>query len=89
LPAFGLPAILVPYPYAWRYQRVNADYLARAGAAVHLEDEKMAAELLPMIRRLLGDDKALQRMRAAMRKLDRPDAARRLADILVDLARKG
>ena len=89
LPAFGLPAILVPYPYAWRYQKVNADYLAQAGAAVHLADEKMAAELLPMIRGLLGDDKVLQRMRAAMRKLDRPDAARRLADILVDLARKG
>jgi undecaprenyldiphospho-muramoylpentapeptide beta-N-acetylglucosaminyltransferase len=87
-PAFGVPAILVPYPHAWRYQKVNADYLARAGAAVHLPDEDLAAELLPTIRRLLGDDRALQQMRAAMRELDSPGAARRLADILLDLARK-
>lgn len=88
-PAFGLPAILVPYPYAWRYQKVNAEYLAQAGAAVHLEDGDMGAELLPTIRRLLSNHEALQRMRTAMLKLDSPDAARRLADILMDLARRG
>jgi UDP-N-acetylglucosamine:LPS N-acetylglucosamine transferase len=87
-PAFGVPAILVPYPHAWRYQKVNADYLAQAGAAVYLRDEDMAAELLPTIRRLLGDDQALRQMGAKMRELDSPDAARRLADILLDLARK-
>jgi UDP-N-acetylglucosamine:LPS N-acetylglucosamine transferase len=87
-PAFGLPAVLVPYPHAWRYQKINADYLAQAGAAVHLPDGDMAAELLPTIIRLLDDGQALQRMSAAMRQLDNPRAARRLADILLDLARK-
>jgi UDP-N-acetylglucosamine--N-acetylmuramyl-(pentapeptide) pyrophosphoryl-undecaprenol N-acetylglucosamine transferase len=41
LPLFALPAILVPYPHAWRYQKVNADYLAQHGAAVVLEDSRL------------------------------------------------
>ncbi len=53
-PEHALPAILVPYPYAWRYQRVNADWLAERGAAIRLDEDRLAAELLPMIRDLLG-----------------------------------
>src|SRR4029079_2035339 len=43
---FALPAVLVPYPYAWRYQKVNADYLARRGAAILLEDHRLNDDLL-------------------------------------------
>ena len=54
-PYFGLPSILVPYPYAWRYQKVNADYLADRGAALRLDDERMEQDLLPAIRGLFSD----------------------------------
>ena len=86
LPFFGLPAVLVPYPYAWRYQRVNADWLVGRGAAVRLDDERLADELLPTVRRLLNDRAALVKMSERMRTLARPDAAARLAGELLALA---
>jgi UDP-N-acetylglucosamine--N-acetylmuramyl-(pentapeptide) pyrophosphoryl-undecaprenol N-acetylglucosamine transferase len=86
-PAFGVPSVLVPYPHAWRYQKVNADYLVSAGAAVRLDDQDLSAELLPTIIRLMADATKLDEMRTAARALDRPGAARQLADLLAGLAR--
>jgi len=85
-PLFGLPAILVPYPFAWRYQKVNADHLAARGAAVRLNDEDLAARLQAEVRGLLADPARLARMRSAARAAARPDAAGRLAREFVALA---
>ena len=52
LPLFGAPSILVPYPYAWRYQKVNAEFLAGRGAAVIVRDEDAPRALAPAIERL-------------------------------------
>ena len=86
LPLFGLASILVPYPYAWRYQKVNADYLADRGAAVRMDDQDMAQKLLPTIRSLLADSERLAQMRACAAALAQPDAARLLAQELARLA---
>jgi UDP-N-acetylglucosamine--N-acetylmuramyl-(pentapeptide) pyrophosphoryl-undecaprenol N-acetylglucosamine transferase len=83
-PLLGLASILVPYPHAWRYQKVNADYLADRGAAIHMDDVRMAQDLLPAIRSLLDDTERLSQMRAKAAALAQPDAAERLA---VELAR--
>ena len=85
-PRFGLASILVPYPHAWRYQKVNADYLASRGAAVRLNDEDLERELLPAIERLLSDEAERARMQAQARRLAQPDAAARLADVVRDAA---
>jgi UDP-N-acetylglucosamine--N-acetylmuramyl-(pentapeptide) pyrophosphoryl-undecaprenol N-acetylglucosamine transferase len=85
-PFFGLPAILVPYPHAWRYQKANADYLAERGAAVRLDDNDMGEQLWPTISALLDDEKRLEEMSACARSLARPDAASRLAALLRELA---
>ncbi len=85
-PLFGLASILVPYPHAWRYQKVNADYLAARGAAIRLNDADLAEGLQPAIERLLGDDEARATMRQRAKSLARPDAAARLANLLIGLA---
>ena len=75
LPLFGLPSVLVPYPYAWRYQKVNADYLVERGAALLLRDEDMADQLLPTLRSLLADPARLAAMRDCAAALAQPDGA--------------
>ncbi len=82
-PAFGLPAILIPLAWAWRYQKVNADYLTERGTAVQLTDDTLADHLLPTIQRLLDDPDALARMSAAARTLDKPDGAQHLAQLII------
>ena len=80
LPAFGLPAILVPYPYAWRYQKVNADYLTQQGAAVQVADEQLKERLLPMVLELINDTNRLSAMHKAAVRLAKPEAARSIAE---------
>jgi UDP-N-acetylglucosamine:LPS N-acetylglucosamine transferase len=86
LPLFGLPAILVPYPYAWRYQKVNADYLVKNGGAILLKDEDLTSELLPMISSLLKTPDRLKEMHLQMKRLTTPKAAEVLAATLRELA---
>ena len=85
-PLFGLPAVLTPYPYAWRYQKVNADYLVGHHAAVILQDEVLNDKLLPMIKDLLTDRSKRENMQTAMKNLSRPQAAADIASQLVKLA---
>lgn len=85
-PLFALPAILVPYPHAWRYQKVNADYLTRRGAAIMLEDRRLNDELPVTLNVLLQNPNKLKAMRAAMFELSHPRAAEKLASALIHLA---
>lgn len=85
LPRFGLPAILVPYPYAWRYQMVNAQYLVNADAAVMLKDADLPGRLLPLVTDLISDPARRQEMSRRMQELAQPGAARAIADTLLDL----
>ena len=85
-PFFGLPAVLIPYPYAWRYQKVNADYLAERNAAVILQDELLNDKLLPVIKDLLTNEQKRDAMRTAMKNLSMPNAADTIASQLLKLA---
>jgi UDP-N-acetylglucosamine--N-acetylmuramyl-(pentapeptide) pyrophosphoryl-undecaprenol N-acetylglucosamine transferase len=87
-PLFGLPAILVPYPHAWRYQKVNAEYLVSHAAAIMLEDAKLTDQFLPAVNALLGQPQKLASMGQAMRNLSRPEAAAEIGRNLLALGRE-
>ena len=82
LPIYGLPAILVPYPHAWRYQYINAQYLVRQGAGQLLLDQDLGTQLLPQVRRLMREPGRLNQIRRAMRSLAQPQAANSIATLL-------
>lgn len=87
-PLFSLPSILVPYPHAWRYQKVNAEYLVAQGAAVRVMDETIEERLLPTILDLLRDRNRLQAMGTAAQRLANPHAADSIAGELLTLAQE-
>ena len=88
LPYFGLPAILVPYPYAWRYQMQNARYLARNGGAVILEDHRLGDQLEIKINEIINNEGKLKQMRAAMQNLSVPDSARKIGEMLLSIGNR-
>ncbi|MEO0563981.1 MAG: glycosyltransferase, partial [Chloroflexota bacterium] len=88
-PLFALPSILVPYPYAWRYQKVNADYLAARDAAVVLADEDMAEKLYDTINALFTNPARLATMRDNVADMAQPGSSRRVAAVLAQLAGEG
>jgi UDP-N-acetylglucosamine--N-acetylmuramyl-(pentapeptide) pyrophosphoryl-undecaprenol N-acetylglucosamine transferase len=87
----GLPALLIPYPYATRqHQEANARAFQRAGgASVMLDDQLSAESLAGRIENLVGHAERLQAMADRSAAFGRPDAADRLADLVVDVAELG
>jgi UDP-N-acetylglucosamine--N-acetylmuramyl-(pentapeptide) pyrophosphoryl-undecaprenol N-acetylglucosamine transferase len=88
LAACGLPSILVPYPHATEnHQEANARELERAGAAEVLPQTSLTPEMLAAaITSLLADPERMARMGAAAASWARPDAAARLADVVLGAA---
>lgn len=91
LPAAGLPAILVPYPYV--HQEENADFLVRHGAAQKVLDGEMLGDgrpeqglLFRQLRYLIVESSERASMAQHSHSLARPQAARRLAEIVLALA---
>ncbi len=87
LAAAGKPALLVPFPYAAdNHQWRNAEAMARAGAARLAPDAEFSgSRLFEEVRALASEAGALERMGAAARRLARPGAAQRAADLLEEL----
>ena len=85
----GKSSILIPLPGAGGDEQTrNARILADIGAAELVpQDQATPDRLRDLIVALMGDRPRLERMSAAARTVAKPDAAARLADVLLDLGR--
>ena len=84
----GVPAVLVPFPFAVDdHQTGNAEFLSEAGAAWLIQQKDLSAEKLAA---LIGglDREKLAVMAEKARALAKPDATARVADICEVLAGK-
>jgi UDP-N-acetylglucosamine--N-acetylmuramyl-(pentapeptide) pyrophosphoryl-undecaprenol N-acetylglucosamine transferase len=84
LAAFGLPALLVPYPYAADdHQTRNAQIFVQANAAVMVREAELSSDLLAQkIRDLLGNSATLRAMSANIAALAPKNAAGLIVETL-------
>jgi UDP-N-acetylglucosamine--N-acetylmuramyl-(pentapeptide) pyrophosphoryl-undecaprenol N-acetylglucosamine transferase len=89
--AAAKPAVFVPFPRAADdHQRINAEALAKQGAAVVVEESKLdGLWLAETIAALLQDPARLQQMSAAARGLAHPNAARDIAAMAARISGQG
>jgi len=80
----GKASVLVPFAAAADdHQRKNAAAMQAAGAARMVEEKDLGGESLARaVTEVLQDPGRLEAMEAAARRLGRPDAAARVADLL-------
>lgn len=86
--AVGLPAVYVPLPIGNGEQRLNALPVVRAGAGLLVDDADLtsryvADEVVPLLR----DGPRLAAMTAAAATVGHRDAAQRVAEVVLDVAR--
>ena len=88
--AVGLPAVYVPLPIGNGEQRLNALPVVEAGGGILVDDRSLTSEFVAgTVSDLLGDEAGIAAMTAAAVRAGHPDAARRVAEIALDVARGG
>ncbi|MGA7178813.1 MAG: undecaprenyldiphospho-muramoylpentapeptide beta-N-acetylglucosaminyltransferase [Thiobacillaceae bacterium] len=82
----GVPAVLVPFPYAVDdHQTTNAMFLSDAGAAWLMQQKELTAEKLADLLKGLNRE-ILMKMSGQARRLAKPDSTRAVADVCEEVA---
>jgi UDP-N-acetylglucosamine--N-acetylmuramyl-(pentapeptide) pyrophosphoryl-undecaprenol N-acetylglucosamine transferase len=86
--AAGKPSVMIPFPFAAdQHQLKNAEAFERAGACrMFLDRDWNGERMFGVIGELMADRSRLASMGEAARKLAKPGAAIRAADVLVEVA---
>jgi UDP-N-acetylglucosamine--N-acetylmuramyl-(pentapeptide) pyrophosphoryl-undecaprenol N-acetylglucosamine transferase len=87
LSVMGLPALLIPYPYAADdHQAKNASYYVDGGGARMIRESELDGKLLArMLKELLRNQEELHTLSANMKKLGRPEATREILESCLGL----
>ncbi len=82
--ARGLPAILIPYPYAaGNHQEYNARHLEKKGAAKVILDRDLTPDrLVKTVLEIVNDSFSLERMSGAAKALSQPAALGRILEVI-------
>jgi UDP-N-acetylglucosamine--N-acetylmuramyl-(pentapeptide) pyrophosphoryl-undecaprenol N-acetylglucosamine transferase len=88
--ALGIPAILIPYPFATgNHQYHNASYLESRGAATLIPEKELTSEVLLGEMEKLADDSTLrQKMSEQSRSIGALQAGELIASVLIDAGKK-
>lgn len=88
LALLAIPSVLVPLPGApGDHQTKNAEVMVRAGGARLLADDRCTGETLAAALETLLAPEARAHAAAGARSLGRPDAARAIADVVLEVGR--
>ncbi len=89
LAVMGLPALLIPYPFAADdHQTTNGRYYVEGGGACMVQEKELdEAKLAAEIRQLVNRPERLGEMAAAMKRMARAQATERIVEVCNQLVR--
>ncbi|MDO8601782.1 MAG: UDP-N-acetylglucosamine--N-acetylmuramyl-(pentapeptide) pyrophosphoryl-undecaprenol N-acetylglucosamine transferase [bacterium] len=89
LAALGKPSILIPLPSSANdHQRENAYAYSKSGAAVVIEEENLLSGVfITQVKKIVGDEKMLERMSQSARTFYRATAAEMVAKDVIEASR--
>lgn len=84
---FGLPAIMIPYPFAYRHQTANAKVLESIGSGIIIQDKELDSDILKKnIENLINNNDRIKAMRSSYDNIPRLNANDLLAEVVLSLS---
>jgi UDP-N-acetylglucosamine--N-acetylmuramyl-(pentapeptide) pyrophosphoryl-undecaprenol N-acetylglucosamine transferase len=86
--AWGVPSIIIPLSQEISHdQTENAFSYARTGACTVIEEHNLASHILiSEIDNIVGNQSIKDRMRLSTKQFSHPDAAQKIADVILEIA---